>query len=277
MRALQPGVMHARQAPAVAGAGPGDDPAADREQLQGVGELREVADPVHAVSAGQRLPAAVPRGQRAGVRRHHRPAVGRAPRGEQDDRQVTGGGEGEDPAQLARLPDGLEDQREDPRLRQPERVVQVGRRRGDQLLAGGDRDRVADAAAGPQHRGEHRAGVGDQGDGARGRGLGLGVADRAQPAGHVHEAHAPGAAQLQAGRPGDRRPAAPAAPAGRAAAGPRARCRRSPPTGRRAGRPASAAARARRRARRAGPGPPGRPGRPATERTAARRSRRTWG
>jgi hypothetical protein len=210
VRALQPGVMHGRDAAAGGRAGPGGGQAAararpaaaDREQLQGVGELREVADPVHAVGAGERLPAPVARGERAGMRRHHLPPAGRAPCGEQDDGQVTAGGEGEDPAEPVRLPDGLEDQGEDPRLRQPQRVVQVGRRGGDQFLAGGDREGVADGPAGPQHRGEHRAGVGDQGDRPRGQRLGLGITDHAQPAGHVHEAHAAGAAQLQAGRPG---------------------------------------------------------------------------
>ena len=101
------------------------------------------------------------------------------------------------------LPDRLEDQGEDPGLRQPEGVVEIGRRGGDQLLAGGDGEGVPDRAADPQHRGEHRAGVGDQGDGARGQRVRLGVADRPQPMGHVREAHAAGAAQRHAARPGD--------------------------------------------------------------------------
>ncbi len=193
MSPLQARVVHGRDARGPGGPGP-DGAAADREQLQGVGELGQVAHPVDAVGAGQRLPAAIVGGQRAGVGGDHQPPVGRAARGEQDDRDVAFRGAGQDLAEPRRLPDGLKDQGEDLRLGQPEGVVEVRRRRGDQFLAGGDRERIADAPAGAQHRGEHRAGVGDQGDGARGQRVGLGVADRAQPAGHVHEAHAPRAA-----------------------------------------------------------------------------------
>ena len=57
--------------------------AAGREQLQGVGQFGQVADAVHAVGAGQRLPAAVGGGQRTGVGGHHGPAAGRAAGGEQ--------------------------------------------------------------------------------------------------------------------------------------------------------------------------------------------------
>ena len=209
VRAFQAGVVHGRDArlggrvvlPAEDSAAGSTTP--DREQLQGVGEFREIADAVDAVGAGQGLPAAVVGGQRAGVGRDHGPPAGRAPGGEQDDRDVPLGGTGEDLAEQARFPDRLEDQGQDSGLGQPQRVVEVGRCRGDEFLAGGHGKAVADRAAGTQHHGEHRAGVGDQGDRADRQRVGLGVADRAQPPGHVHESHAPGTAQLHAGPPGD--------------------------------------------------------------------------
>ncbi len=135
--------------------------AADREQLHRVGEFREVAHSMDAVGAGESLPAAVTGGQRAGVRGDHHPAAGRVARSEQDDRDVALRRAGQGTAELVRLPNGLQHQGEDPRFRQSESVVKVGRGRGNQFLAGGDRERVADPAADAQHRGEHRAGVGD--------------------------------------------------------------------------------------------------------------------
>ena len=211
VRAFQAGVMHGRDAglggraglPAVATAAGSTAP--DREQLQGVGEFSEIADAVHAVGAGQGLPAAVVRGQRAGVRGDQGPPAGRAPGGEQDDRDVPLGAAGEDPAEQARFPDRLEDQGQHLGLGQPQRVVEVGGCRGDEFLAGGHGEAVADRPAGAQHHGKHRAGVRDQGDRANREWIRLRVADRAQPAGHVHEPHAPGTAQLHAGLPGDAR------------------------------------------------------------------------
>ena len=103
VRAFQAGVVHGRDArpggravlPAAATAAGSTAP--DREQFQRVGELSEIADPVDAVRAGQGLPAAVVGGQRAGVRGDHGPAAGRAPGGEQDDRDVPLGGTREEP------------------------------------------------------------------------------------------------------------------------------------------------------------------------------------
>ena len=149
------------------------------------------------VGAGQRLPGAVGRGQRAGVRRHQRLAdLGRA-HAEQHGRHLGGQRLRQDRAQVRRVPDRLKDQRQHPGLRQAQRVPGVGRGRGDQLLAGRHGQAEAEAAARPQQRGEHRTGVGDQRDRPWAQ-IGLDVPDGAQPAGDVHEPHAPGAAHRHA-------------------------------------------------------------------------------
>ena len=174
-----------------------------REQLEGVGQLGQVADAVQPVGAGQRLPRTLGRGQRAGVRRHQRlPSLGRA-HAEQHGRHVRGQRPGQDRAQIRRVPDRLEDQRQHPGFRQAQRVPGVGRGRGDQLLAGRDGQAEAEAAARPQQRGEHRTRVGDQRDRPWGH-VGLDVADGAQSADDVHEPHAPRAAHRHARLAGDR-------------------------------------------------------------------------
>ena len=156
------------------------------------------------VGAGQRLPRAVGRGQRAGVRRHQRLPGRRRAHAEQHGRHVRGQRLGQDRAQVRRVPDRLEDQRQHPGLRQAQRVPGVGRGGGDQLLAGRHGQAEAEAAARPQQRGEHRTRVGDQRDRPGGQRVGLDVADGAQPAGDVHEPHAPGAAHRHARLAGDR-------------------------------------------------------------------------
>ena len=65
---------------------------ADGEQFKGVGQLSEITDPVHAVGPGERLPAAVRGGERAGVGGHHHRASGRVADGEEDDGDVAFGG-----------------------------------------------------------------------------------------------------------------------------------------------------------------------------------------
>ena len=70
VRAFQAGVVHGGDARRLAAARTAA--ARTAEQLEGVGQLGQVADAVQAVGAGQRLPRAVGRGQRAGVRRHQR-------------------------------------------------------------------------------------------------------------------------------------------------------------------------------------------------------------
>ena len=69
MRAFKTGVVHGRDALAVWRTAP-----AGGEEFEGVGQFGQVADAVQAVGAGQRLPRAVGRGQRAGMGRHQRPA-----------------------------------------------------------------------------------------------------------------------------------------------------------------------------------------------------------
>ena len=177
--------------------------AADGEQFQGVRQLGQVADPVHAVGVGECLPAAVPGRKRARMGRHHRLPPGRAAHRQQHDRDVPGGGAGQRRPQPARLAHRLQHQRQHPGFRQAERVLQVGGGGSDEFLAGGDREREADRPAAAQHRGEHRPGVGDQRDRARGQLIGLDVADRPQAAGHVDEAHAAGPAQFHAAGHGD--------------------------------------------------------------------------
>ena len=158
---------------------------------------------MQAVGGGQRLPRAVSRGQRAGVRRYQRPAcLGRA-HAEQHGGHVRGQRVGQHRAQAGRVPDRLEDQRQHPGFRQAQRVPGVGRGRGDQLLAGRHSQAEAEAAARPQQRGEHRTRVGDQRDRPRVQ-VGLDVADGAQAAGDVHEPHAPRAAHGHARLAGDR-------------------------------------------------------------------------
>ena len=71
VRAFQAGIVHGRDAGTGGGAAAGPV-LANREELQGVGQLGQVADAVQAVGAGQRFPGAVGRGQRAGVSRDQR-------------------------------------------------------------------------------------------------------------------------------------------------------------------------------------------------------------
>ena len=178
-------------------------PAAGGKQLEGVGQFGQVADAVQAVGAGQRLPRAVGRGQRPGVGRHQRRPGRRYARAEQHHRHVGGQRVRQHRTQPGRVPDRLEDQGQHPGLRQAERVPGVVRGGGDEFLAGRDGQAEAEAAARPQQRGEHRTRVGDQRDRPWVQ-VGLDVADGPQPAGDVHEPHAPRAAHGHARFPGRR-------------------------------------------------------------------------
>ena len=160
--------------------------------------------PVHAVRAGQRLPRAVGRGQRARVRRDQGLGLLRQAHAEQDDRYVGGQGGGQRRAQPGGVPDRLQDQGQDPGLGQPQRVPGVGRGGGDELLPGRDGQAEAEPAARAQQRREHRPGVRDQGDRPGRHRVGLEVPHRAQAAGHVHEPHASGPAHGHARVRGDR-------------------------------------------------------------------------
>ena len=158
MRTFQAGVVDRRNA------GFAVTLASRGEELQGVGQLGQVADPVHAVRAGQRLPRAVGRGERTGVRRHQvLPGVRQAD-AEQHGRHVGFEGGFERRAQVRGVPDRLEDQGQHPGFLELQRVPRVGRGGGDEFLAGGDGQAEAEPAAGPQQRGEHRPGMGDQRD-----------------------------------------------------------------------------------------------------------------
>ena len=136
--ALETRVVDRRDATAVAG-GPGRAAGAacgpEREQLERVGHVGQIADPVDAVVADQRFPPAVRAGQGAGVGGHHRPAARGVASGEQHDGQSAFGGPGEHVPQLIWLPHRLEYQPDHLRVRHVKRVGQVGRRRGDQFLA----------------------------------------------------------------------------------------------------------------------------------------------
>ena len=178
-----------------AGAGQG-------KELQGVGHLGQVADPVDAVRGGQCLPPSVRGGQGAGVRRHQGPAAGRPARGQHHHRDPPLARRGQHRAQPPRLPDGLQDQGQHPGLRQAQRVLGILGRRGDQLLAGGHRDREAQPPAGTQQRGEHRPRVRDQRDRPGGERVRLDVTHRAQAVGHVDKAHAARPAHRHARRTG---------------------------------------------------------------------------
>ena len=177
----QAGVVHGRDPVAGAGSSPG--PAGLAGGWAGAvglanssrvsASLREVADAVHAVGAGQRLPAAVGGGERAGVRGHQGPAAGRAAGGEQDDRDV--------PRRPPRpsTPRSRPASRMASRTRASTRVS--GRLSAYSAYAAAvvtsswpdDTARVKPSApAGAQQRGEHRAGVRDQGDRAGGSGSG---------------------------------------------------------------------------------------------------------
>ena len=93
-----------------------------------------------------------PRGDPPTVRMHHRHiALGRAPQRPPQPR----GGAGR-----------LHQQRDDPGLGIVEGVLDVVGGVGDEFLAGGDRKPETEPAAGPQQRGERRAGMGDQADAA---------------------------------------------------------------------------------------------------------------
>ncbi len=217
--ALGTRVVHRRDA----GAGPDPShPSTGGEDLEQVGHLVEVGHPQQAVRLGQRLPGGVTAGEGAGVRGYHRGGHRCAADREQDDRHVLGGRSRQRPPQPHRLVQGLEHERDDPRLGPVERVLDVVGGAGDDLLPRRHRQRVADPSPAPQHGREHRARVGDQAHRA-GRQLGpLQVADRPQPAGHVDEAHAAAAAQCHARTPGDRRQ-----PVTQRRPGPRCRPRRA--------------------------------------------------
>ena len=122
--------------------------------------------------------------------------------------------------QPAGLPDRFQYQRQHLCLRLAQRPFRVLGRAGDEFLPGGDGHRVAEPAPGAQQRGEHRAGVGDQRDRPAGQRVRFHVADRAQPAGHVDEAHAARPAHRHARGPGrGGQPVAQAGLASRARAG----------------------------------------------------------
>ncbi len=196
--ALGPGVVHRGDASV-----PAANPASDREALEAVGELAEVLDPVHAVRREQRLPPGVRAGHGARVRVDERPPPGRRTHRERDHGKVAVRGIGEHGAHAVRVPQCLEHQADDAGLRQRERVGEVVRGGGDQLLAGGDDEGVLQATVGAQHRREHRAGVGDQRDRTGRQRVPLEVADRAHAPHRVDEAHAATAADLEPVRCGD--------------------------------------------------------------------------
>ena len=135
--------------------------------------------------------------------RHQGPAGVGAAHAQQHHRHVGRQGVTQDRPQVGSVPDRLEHQREHPGLGQPQRVPGVGRGGGDELLPGRDGQAEAEAAACPQHRGEHRTRVGDQGDRPRGQ-VRLDVADGPQAPGHVHEPHTAGPAHRHPGRRGRR-------------------------------------------------------------------------
>ena len=217
--ALEAGVVHGGQ-PLATGRGfppvrvigvPGHASGAARapdeaEQFQGVREFRQVTDAVHAVAprpapARRRRP---PPGRRSG----RRPGSGSpptCPAGSRNTGTSRAAASASTDAQRRRVPDRLQNEREDLRLRQGQRVPGVGRGGRDELLPGGDGEREAERAPGPQQRGEHRPRVRDQRDRPGRQRVGLGVADRAQPARHVHEPHAPGPAHGHPRVPRDRR------------------------------------------------------------------------
>ncbi len=115
VRAFQARVVNRRDAGFAAAPAPGPV-LANREQLQGVGQLGQVTDPVQAVRAGQRLPRAVAGGQRARVRRDEVLAGPGQAHAEQDDRDVGGEGRFEGRSQLGGIPDRLQDQAQHLRL-----------------------------------------------------------------------------------------------------------------------------------------------------------------
>ncbi len=158
---------------------------------------------MHAVRPGQRLPRAVGRGQRAGVRRDQVLPGGRQADAEQHDRHVGFEGRFERRAQPGGVPDRLQDQGQHPGLGQAQGVPGVARGGGDELLPGRDGHAEAEPAARAQQRGEHRAGVGDQGDRPGRHRVRLEVPDGPQPAGHVDEPHAPRPAHGQVRLGGD--------------------------------------------------------------------------
>ncbi len=170
-------------------------PPPDREQLKRVGQLGQVGDPVHAVGLRERLPCPVRAGQRPGMRGHQRAAGGGTSRRQQHHRNLPNGCRRQHLLQRTGVPHRLKHQGQHPGLRQVKRISRVLAGRGDQFLAGGDGHGVPERPAGAQHRGEHRAGLGDQRDRARRKLVRLLVADRPQPVAHVDEAHAAGAAQ----------------------------------------------------------------------------------
>ena len=101
-------------------------------------------------------------------------------------------------------PGRFHQQPDEPGLRIVERVLDVVGGVGDQFLAGGHRETEPEPPPGAQQGGERRAGMRDQRDTARGKGIGLQIAQRPHPGRVVDEAHAAGAAHRHTGAVGDR-------------------------------------------------------------------------
>ncbi len=178
---------------------PGLRAAADGEQLERVGELGQVAHPVHAVGAGQRFPAAVRPGQGPGMRRDHRAAACRASRSQQNHRDVSLCRPAQHLPQRCAVSDRLEHQADHPGTGVGQRVLEVSRRCGYQFLAGGDSQREAEAAPRPQQGGKHRSRVRDQRYRPGRQRVRLGIAECTQPVADVGKAHAARPAQRHPG------------------------------------------------------------------------------
>ncbi len=157
-RAFGAGVVH-RGDPA---ASPSMRTPSGREQLERVGQFGHVADAHGARRRAERLPGGALTGQRARMRRDHRPTARRSADGQDDHRHAPLGRTQQRPTQSGDRPRRLQQQRDDRGARVVERVVDVVGGVGHQFLARGHREPEAETAVGPQQRGERRSRMGHQ-------------------------------------------------------------------------------------------------------------------
>ena len=181
--------------------GPPARPDARRRTAPACRRARRGRGPGHPVGVEQRLPRTVGTGQGARVGGHHGPTGLRRADRQGDDGHVELGGAVQGGPQAVRVAQGLEDEPDHPGLLEVEGVPEVVRGPGHELLAGRHHEGEAEVAPRPQQCREHRARVGDEGDGPGRERVAFDVADGPEAPGHVDEPHAATAAQGHAGRP----------------------------------------------------------------------------
>ena len=137
-----------------------------REHQQRGGQIVQRIDPNHPIAVEHRLIGRVVAGHRAGVAERQRGALLGAPDLEGDDRDVAHPGLLERGDKTVRIAHGLDKQADDAGRLHLQREIHVVGGRGRQLLAGGNDEVVGEPSVVMDQRGERRARMGDEGDGA---------------------------------------------------------------------------------------------------------------